>query len=136
MNKKEAAIIGAYTGILIGDFDDLHIYIEQIMNGPVFTHQLGNKEFMEKVKEAAKPDFLDICQNLTEQKPAEMSAAEALYGFAGWLTCREEKTVMSANDDASSAARLVDMFCKENKLADPRDGWADNLVHPCSDSND
>jgi len=66
MDKKEAAVIGAYTGILIGDFDDLHIYIEEIMDGPVMTHQLGDKEFCEEVRDAAKLDFLDICENLTD----------------------------------------------------------------------
>lgn len=66
MNKKEAAVIGAYTGVLMGDFQDLHIYIEDIMDSPVMTHMLGNKEFVAEVKDAAKLDFLDICQNLTD----------------------------------------------------------------------
>lgn len=59
-----------------------------------------------------------------------MTASEAVYGFAGWLTCRAEKTVMSSSDDAAPIADLVAKFCKENKLDDPRNGWENNLIHP------
>ncbi len=41
MNKREAAIVAAYTGFLIGEFSDMHKYIEEIMGGSVFTHELG-----------------------------------------------------------------------------------------------
>lgn len=40
MTKREAAIISAYTGILIGDFNDMHKYIEEIAGCSVFTHEL------------------------------------------------------------------------------------------------
>ena len=60
----------------------------------------------------------------------KLTASEALYGFAGWLTSRDEKTIMSACDDAAHIAHLVDQFCKENSLAEPRDGWHNNLIHP------
>jgi len=39
MTKREAAIVSAYTGILIGSFSDLHQYIEEIMKRPVWTHE-------------------------------------------------------------------------------------------------
>ena len=60
----------------------------------------------------------------------KLTAAEAVYGFCGWLTTREVKTIMSASDDAAPIATLIDQFCKENKLQDPRDGWDNNLIHP------
>lgn len=60
----------------------------------------------------------------------KLTAAEAVYGFAGWLTCRTDKTVMSSSDDAAPIAELVAAFCKENNLEDPRDGWESNLIHP------
>ena len=60
MTKREAAIVAAYTGMLIGKFDDMHEYIEEIMGGPVFTHQLGNKEFVDEVQRRAKADFIAI----------------------------------------------------------------------------
>lgn len=66
MNKKEAVIIGAYTGTLLGDFSDLHEYIESIMGTPVMSHDMARKDFMEAVKEAAKPDFLLVCSEMTD----------------------------------------------------------------------
>ncbi len=64
MTAKEAAVIGAYTGILMGKFSDLHEYVEKIMGRPVFTHELGSEEMSKKIKEASKADFLAICTNL------------------------------------------------------------------------
>jgi hypothetical protein len=60
MTKREAAIVSAYTGILVGDFSDMHGYIEQIMGRPVFTHELGNKTTFDKIKALAKDDFCSI----------------------------------------------------------------------------
>lgn len=60
MNKREAAIISSYTGILLGEFSDMHEYIEEIMGRPVFTHELASKEVREKIKSLSKEDFLDI----------------------------------------------------------------------------
>ena len=50
MNKRESAIVGAFTGILCGPFDAMHEYIEEIMGRPVFTHEMGNKDTMDKIK--------------------------------------------------------------------------------------
>ena len=41
MTKREAAIVSAYTGVLIGDFDEVHKYIEELLGRPVFTHELA-----------------------------------------------------------------------------------------------
>ena len=60
----------------------------------------------------------------------KLSASEAVYGFAGWLTTRNKKIVASASDDASVWAEAVDAFCKANHLDDPRDNWQQNLTHP------
>lgn len=61
LTKQQAAIIGAYTGILCGKFSDMHEYIEKKMNRPVFTHEMGNKETYELIQQSVKSDFLDIC---------------------------------------------------------------------------
>jgi hypothetical protein len=61
LTKEQAAIIGAFTGILSGQFADMHEYIERIMGRPVWTHEMGSREFMDKVRAAAKADFLAIC---------------------------------------------------------------------------
>lgn len=60
MTREEAAVIGAYTGILVGDFADLTSYIEKILGRPVFTHELGEREIWEQIKERSRADFLKI----------------------------------------------------------------------------
>lgn len=60
MTKREAAIVSAYTGVLIGGFSEMHEYIEEIMDRPVFTHELGSKDTFEQIKEKAKDDFCSI----------------------------------------------------------------------------
>ncbi len=60
LTKEQAAIIGVYTGVLVGDFSDMHEYIEKIMKRPVFTHELADKLLVAEIKKAAKPDLMNI----------------------------------------------------------------------------
>ena len=62
MNKRECAIVSAYTGFLCGKFSDMHEYVEELFSGPVFSHQFGDKEFVKRVKEMAKSDFIKLGQ--------------------------------------------------------------------------
>lgn len=59
-----------------------------------------------------------------------MNASEAIYGFCGWLTSREEKTVMSSGDDCAPIADLIEKFCNTNNLEDVTDDWLNNLTIP------
>ena len=59
-----------------------------------------------------------------------LNPSEAVYGFAAWRTCREEKTVMSSGDDAAVIADLVAQFCKVNNLPAISEHWPSNLIHP------
>ena len=40
MTKREGAILSAYTGCLLCDFNDFHKYIEELLGRPVFTHEI------------------------------------------------------------------------------------------------
>jgi len=60
MTKREAAIISAYTGTMIGDFSEMHKYIEEVLGRPVWTHELAQQKVWAAIKEAAKPDLLKI----------------------------------------------------------------------------
>ena len=60
MTKREAAIVAAYTGYLIGDFSDMHKYIEGILKRPVFTHELGNMQLRHEIEKKSKEDFVNI----------------------------------------------------------------------------
>ena len=64
-------------------------------------------------------------------KMETLNATEALFGFCGWLTSRETKTVMSETDDASTVVELINRFIQANNLpSDCRNGWDKMLVHP------
>ena len=59
MNKREAAIISAYTGIGFGGyhFSEFHKYVEEKFGHPVFTHEMANQSFWDKLKELCFDDF-------------------------------------------------------------------------------
>lgn len=87
-------------------------------------------------KEPVVPGYIDYpyccmsCKAKGENTSTTLSASEALFGFCGWLTSRDEKTVMSASDDAGQAVNLIVEFCERNNLEDPVMGWEKNLTHP------
>jgi len=60
MTKKEAAIVSAYTGMLIGKFSDMCEYAETILQRPISALQFANKELSKEIKEKSKQDFCNI----------------------------------------------------------------------------
>ena len=60
MTKREAAIVSAYTGFLLGNFGDMYEYIEEIMGRPVFTHEMGSGAVADQIQAKSKPDFLKL----------------------------------------------------------------------------
>lgn len=58
LTTHQASVLSAYTGVLCGNFSDMHKYIEKLFGRPVWTHETGDKGFMSKLKEAAKADFM------------------------------------------------------------------------------
>lgn len=66
MTKREAAIVSAYTGYLIGEFSDFQAYAEEIMGRPIFTHEFPN--IADEVTEKSKKDFMSI---KIEEEPPE-----------------------------------------------------------------
>ena len=71
LTSEQAAIVGAFTGYLCGPFSDMHAYIERIMERPVWTHEMADKAVMEKIREAAKPDFLALCATPSDKEGGE-----------------------------------------------------------------
>lgn len=58
MTKREAAIISAYTGYLIGDINEMYKYINEIMGRTVFTYEV--LILFDEIREKAKIDFDNI----------------------------------------------------------------------------
>jgi len=79
-------------------------------------------------------EIKEAIENLNEPQsnnmPTTLNPSEAVYGFAAWLTTREEKTVMSAVDNSAPIANLVIQFCEENNLSEVSKQWPSNLIHP------
>ena len=67
MTKHEAAVIMAYTGIIMLTGDDFSIfteYCEKLFGRPICTHEYP--EIERNLKELSKPDFIEICRNLED----------------------------------------------------------------------
>jgi len=59
-----------------------------------------------------------------------LTASEALFGFVGWITTREEAVTASFTHNAAVWADLVREYCRANDLAEPRENWHANLSYP------
>jgi hypothetical protein len=62
MTKQERLIVSAYTGVLMCGFWEFHNYVEQLLQRPVFTHELATEDVQKEIKEKAQPAFLMLCQ--------------------------------------------------------------------------
>lgn len=63
LTKEQAIAIMGFTGISTTNFSTFHKDVEQRMGCPVFTHQFANEDFMEKIKELYREDFLKMCMS-------------------------------------------------------------------------
>ena len=61
----------------------------------------------------------------------EITPTDALFGFMGWLTSREEPVTLSSRHDAAIAADLVVEFCKDRDLDENcSEHYPDNINCP------
>lgn len=70
MTRREAAIVSAYTGYLIGGLGDLYNYLSELIGRPIYTHEIPVvlDEYHSKIKQ----DFvmLEVKDELkAENKP-------------------------------------------------------------------
>ena len=63
MTKQERLIVSAYTGVLMCDFSEFQTYVEQLLQRPVFTHELAMYDVWREIKEKSKPAFMALCQD-------------------------------------------------------------------------
>ena len=65
MTKREGVVITAVTGCLcVPSFGEFHKYVEELMDRPVWTHEMGSKVFAEELKLRAKPEFEKIMEGM------------------------------------------------------------------------
>ena len=58
ITKREAAIITAYTGVVLGEWVEAKKYIDEIMGRDLFTHELP--VLVGEIHEKAKADFINL----------------------------------------------------------------------------
>ncbi len=63
MTLRERLIISAYTGVIMCDFDIFQKYITEVLDRPVWTHELAFPTTWNELKEKVKPEFLKLCGN-------------------------------------------------------------------------
>lgn len=60
ITKREAAIVSAYTGILLGSFEELQAYVEELLGRPVWTPEFADGSFVQQVKLRSYQDFITL----------------------------------------------------------------------------
>ena len=58
MNKREAAIVTAQTGVLIGKWDDAKAYFQELMGGPIELQDMYS--IKDELKIRSKEDYGNI----------------------------------------------------------------------------
>ena len=69
MTNREMAIISAYTGISFGGkhFEHFHKYAEEKFGHPVWTHEMANQAWWDRLKDLCYDDFALLAENSTDE---------------------------------------------------------------------
>lgn len=66
MTREEAIILSAYTGYLLTkNFSDVQDYISELLDRPVFTHELVDEKVLKEIRDKVKPLVMKIIENET-----------------------------------------------------------------------
>lgn len=107
LTKQQAAIIGAYTGITCGPFNDIHEYVDSFPQFKgIMTHEFADKSIVEEIREAVKPSFLAICYVETESdsnKTQEKSKQKTKLDVAQERIAELEKALQYTNSGLALA---------------------------------
>ena len=111
MTDREKAIVMAYTGkcMLTGDkLQIFHKYVEDMMDRPVYTHEMA--WLADEIKEKSKGDFIALCADESRSENPNKSEIPT--------SC---STCILDNTDACTrgAGRAVDDEACEDYLASP-----------------
>ena len=66
MTLRERVIVEVYTGYCMtsaNERDEVYKYMNQIMNRPVYTHELADKKIQEELRKRSKEDFIYLCRS-------------------------------------------------------------------------
>jgi hypothetical protein len=60
MTKREAAIVSAYTGYLVGEFAVLQHYVEEKLGRKVDLAEMGQGPVVLEIHDKSEPDFMQL----------------------------------------------------------------------------
>ena len=67
---------------------------------------------------------------MKKPKP-NISASEAILGFIGWVTSREDPVIISRTHDVTAIVSLAAEWMRANRLPPPRANvWPNNILCP------
>jgi len=66
LTREQAAFIGAFTGISMGPFEDVHGLIEVTLGRPVYTHEMADPSLWKDVCDALRPHLWEIAATIEE----------------------------------------------------------------------
>lgn len=61
LTREQAAIVGLFTGVSCGPFEDIQKLGDELTGTPTWTHQYADAAFVDRLKELVKPRFLELC---------------------------------------------------------------------------
>ena len=68
LTKREAAIISAYTGILMGEFSEMRKFVEEeVLERDLQTFDYADPELVKVIKELSKPYFMKLCSEIKDE---------------------------------------------------------------------
>lgn len=81
LSRRQAAIIGCYTGVCCGPFEDIQSLGDELMGRPTWTHEYGSRGFADELKERAQPLFCAICADRDhEGRPDALVVMREVFG--------------------------------------------------------
>jgi hypothetical protein len=60
MTKREAAIVSAYTGCILGEPSELHKYAEEKLGRSIFRYEIALAEIAKELRVKSREDFKTI----------------------------------------------------------------------------
>lgn len=76
MTLKEKLIVSAYTGYLMCDMSEVHKYIEELLERPVWSHELANPDIQAKIQEKSREAFMKLCNDKEDDRTIGFSCEE------------------------------------------------------------
>ena len=87
ITKREAAIISAYTGYLLGDFEDVNKYAIELFGEERWDKEFSDDKIMDELHEKAKKDF----ESIKIKQPKKAIKRQFYRGYPQEKKCQNRK---------------------------------------------